>query len=75
MASAGYVFDKYARFGKSEAQIKEMKTGLRIESKNVQKLCKECGVIDAKYPSQLLDNDIMRVIGRLTTEGKHPRGV
>ncbi len=71
----GDVFERYARFGKTEAQIKEMKSGLRIETKNIQKLCKECGVIDSKYSSQLLDNDIMRVIGRLTTEGKHPRGV
>jgi hypothetical protein len=75
MATAGDIFEQYARFGKTEAQIKEMKGGLRIETKNVQKLCKECGVVDAKYTTQLLDNDIMRVIGRLTTEGKHPRGV
>jgi hypothetical protein len=75
MASGGDVFEQYAKFGKTEAQVKEMKGGLRIETKNVQKLCKECGVVDKTYTSQLLDNDIMRVIGRLTTEGKHPKGV
>lgn len=63
MASAGgsnvnEVFEKYAKFGKTEAQIKEMKGGLRIETKNVQKLMKESGVCDSKYTSQLLDNDI-----------------
>jgi hypothetical protein len=52
------VFDKYAKFGKTEAQIKEMKGGVRIETRNVQKLMKECGVVDAKYTTQLLDNDI-----------------
>lgn len=52
------IFDKYARFGKTEAQIKDSKGHLRIETKNVQKLCKESGVLDSKYPSQLLDNDI-----------------
>ena len=59
MASGqGDTFEQYARFGKTEAQIKEMKSGLRIETKNVQKLCKECGVVDGKYTTQLLDNDI-----------------
>ena len=71
------VFEKYARFGKTEAQIKEMKGGLRIETKNIQKLMKETGVCDAKYPSTLLDNDIMRVIGKLYTSHpqKYPKGV
>lgn len=63
MASAsegntGAVFEKFARFGKTEAQVKEMKGGLRIETKNIQKLMKESGVVDGKYSSQLLDNDI-----------------
>lgn len=63
MASGGgsncmEIFDKYARFGKTEAQIKEAKGEIRIETKNIQKMCKESGVIDAKYTSQLLDNDI-----------------
>ena len=67
MASGGgsnlhEIFEKYARFGKTEAQIKEAKGGLRIETKNIQKLCKESGVLDAKYPSQLLDNDISNFI-------------
>jgi hypothetical protein len=68
-------FEQYARFGKTEAQIKEMKGGLRIETKNVQKLCKETNLLDKAYTTQLLDNDILRVIGRLTNEGKHPKGV
>ena len=55
---AKQAFETYAKFGKTEAQIKELKGGLRIETRNVQKLMKETGVIDAKYASQLLDNDI-----------------
>ncbi|CAF0835781.1 unnamed protein product [Brachionus calyciflorus] len=77
MASGGSdIFEKYAKFGKTEAQIKEMKGGLRIETRNVQKLMKESGVIDSKYTTQLLDNDIMRVIGKLTTSSpaKYPKG-
>lgn len=70
------VFEKFAKFGKTEAQVKEMKGGLRIETRNVQKLMKESGVIDAKYTTQLLDNDIMRVIGKLTqaNAAKYPKG-
>jgi hypothetical protein len=79
MASASEintVFEQYAKFGKTEAQVKEMKGGLRIETRNVQKLMKESGVLDAKYTSQLLDNDIMRVIGKLTqiNAAKYPKG-
>ena len=61
MASAGpgSAFHKYATFGKTEAQIKEMKD-IRMETKNIQKLCKDTGVIDAKYTTQLLDNDIRK---------------
>lgn len=41
MASGGNdVFEKYAKFGKTEAQIKEMKGGLRIEQRNIQKMLK-----------------------------------
>lgn len=54
------IFEKYAKFGKTEAQVKEMKGGLRIETRNVQKLMKESGVIDSKYTTQLLDNDISK---------------
>jgi hypothetical protein len=75
MASSADIFEQYAKFGKSEAQVKETKSNLRIETKNMQKLCKDCGILDSKYTSQFLDNDIMRVIGRLTTEGKHTRGL
>lgn len=58
MASGGSeAFDKYAKFGKTESQLKEAK-GLRIEQKNIVKMMKETGVIDGKYPSQLLDNDM-----------------
>ena len=54
-------FEKFAKFGKTEAQIKEMKGGLRIETRNVQKLMKESGVIDKAYTTQLLDNDISKL--------------
>ena len=70
MASGGSgdvkdAFDKYAKFGKTEAQLKEK--DIRIESKNIQKMMKDCALIDTKYTSQLLDNDIARVLGKLTT--------
>ena len=51
-------FEKYAKFGKTEKQVAEMKGNLRIETRNVQKMMKETSVIDAKYSSNLLDNDI-----------------
>jgi hypothetical protein len=78
MASSGggglkEVFDKYSRFGKTEAQLKEK--DLRIDSKNVQKMMKDCGVVDSKYSTQLLDNDIARVLGKLTSGGTYPKGV
>lgn len=57
-SSVNELFEKYAKFGKTEAQVKEMKGGLRIETRNIQKLMKESGVIDSKYTTQLLDNDI-----------------
>ena len=59
-SDAKSIFEKYAKFGKTEAQIKEMKGGLRIETRNIQKLMKESMVIDSKYTSQLLDNDISK---------------
>ena len=59
-SSVESVFEKYAKFGKTEAQLKELKGALRIETRNVQKLMKECGIVDSKYTSQLLDNDIRR---------------
>ena len=30
-------------------------------------MMKDCSLIDSKYTSQLLDNDIARVLGKLTT--------
>ena len=59
-AGTNDVFEKFAKFGKTESQIKEMKGGLRMETRNVQKLMKESGVIDGKYSTQLLDNDISK---------------
>jgi tRNA A37 N6-isopentenylltransferase MiaA len=78
MASGGssalkVVFDKYSRFGKTEAQLKEKEP--RLESKNVQKMMKDAGVIDSKYTTQLLDNDIARVLGKLSTAGTYARGM
>ena len=62
MASGGSeAFEKYAKFGKTEAQLKEMK-GLRIEQKNIQKMMKETGVVDGKYTTQLLDNDMGKLM-------------
>lgn len=51
-------FEKYAKFGKTEKQVAEMKGNLRIETRNIQKMMKETGVLDSKYSSNLLDNDI-----------------
>lgn len=78
MASGGAaglkeVFDKYSRFGKTESQLKEK--DIRIESKNVQKLMKDTGVVDSKYTTQLLDNDIARVLGKLTSGGTYAKGM
>ena len=78
MASGGSgglreVFDKYSRFGKSESQLKEK--DLRIDSKNVQKMMKDTGVCDSKYSTQLLDNDIARVLGKLTSGGTYAKGM
>ena len=78
MASGGssglkQAFDQFARFGKSETQLKEK--DVRIESKNVQKLMKEAGIVDAKYTSQLLDNDMARVLGKLTSSGTYTKGI
>ena len=67
------IFDKYARFGKTETQLKEK--NLRIESKNIQKMFKDTGVIDSKYTTQLLDTDVMRVLGKLYNAGTYARGV
>ena len=78
MASGGStnlkdIFDKYSKFGKTEAQLKEK--DLRIESKNIQKMMKDSGVIDGKYSTQLLDNDIARVLGKLVSAGTYSKGV
>lgn len=69
-------FEKYAKFGKTEKQLAENKGPLRIETRNVQKMMKETGVIDSKYSSNLLDNDIARVLGKLSTShaAKYPKG-
>jgi hypothetical protein len=78
MASGGSsglkdAFDKYSRFGKTEAQLKEK--DIRIDSKNIQKMMKDAGVIDNKYTTQLLDNDIARVLGKLTSGGTYAKGM
>ncbi|CAF1002321.1 unnamed protein product [Rotaria sordida] len=78
MASGGNsglkeAFDKYSRFGKTEAQLKEK--DIRIDSKNIQKMMKDAGVIDGTYPTQLLDNDISRVLGKLTSGGTYAKGL
>jgi len=78
MASGGSgglkeAFDKYSRFGKTESQLKEK--DIRIDSKNIQKMMKDAGVVDSKYTTQLLDNDIARVLGKLTSGGTYPKGM
>jgi hypothetical protein len=56
-------FEKYAKFGKTEAQLKELKaSALRIETRNIQKMFKETGILDSKYTPQLLDNDISNLV-------------
>ena len=77
MASGGgsglkEAFDKYSRFGKTETQLKEKE--LRIESKNIQKMMKDGGILNTKYTTQLLDNDVARVLGKLTIGGTYPKG-
>jgi len=78
MASGGasgdlkQAFDTYAKFGKTESQLKDK--DLRIDSRNLQKMMKDCGVIDSKYTSQLFDNDMARVLGKLTSGGTYPKG-
>lgn len=59
-------FDKYSKFGKTQAQLADHNQ-LRIGSAGIQKMMKDCSLIDAKYTSQLLDNDIARILGKLTT--------
>jgi hypothetical protein len=66
-------FDKYSRFGKTETQLKEK--DIRIDSKNIQKMMKDAGVVDGKYTTQLLDNDIARVLGKLTSGGTYTKGM
>ena len=77
MASGGgnlkQIFDEYSRFGKTESQLKEK--DIRIDSKNLQKMMKDSGIIDSKYTTQLLDNDISRVLGKLTSGGTYSKGV
>ena len=73
MASGGSdAFDKYAKFGKTEAQLKEAKS-LRIEQKNIQKMMKETGVVDAKYTTQLLDNDMGKQVLQLSPNSKESK--
>ena len=65
MASGGIeAFEKYANFD-TEAQLKELKGGLRIEQKNIQKMMKETGVVDVKYTTQLLDKDMGKLMNFL----------
>jgi hypothetical protein len=55
------IFRSYATFGKTGPQAAAIKDNdLKIETKNIQKWCKESGVINPKYASQLLDNDISK---------------
>ncbi|CAF0948058.1 unnamed protein product [Adineta ricciae] len=64
-------FDRYSKFGKTQAQLADQH-GLRIGSAGIQKMMKDCSLIDSKYTSQLLDNDIARVLGKLTIKSNEP---
>ena len=66
-ASSGLkqAFDNYSKFGKTQAQLNDS-NGVRIGSAGIQKMMKDCALLDTKYTSQLLDNDIARVLGKLT---------
>jgi len=70
------VFDKYARFGKTEIQIKGMRE-IRIEERQIQHMMKDANVIDSEYSSQALDNDMSRLIGQLkqSDPDKYPKGI
>jgi hypothetical protein len=67
-------FDKYSKFGKTQAQLSDH-NGLRIGSAGIQKMMKDCSLIDTKYTSQLLDNDIARVLGKLTINSNEMNSV
>ncbi|UJR10550.1 hypothetical protein I4U23_014750 [Adineta vaga] len=73
-------FDRYSKFGKTQAQLADH-NGLRIGSAGIQKMMKDCSLIDTKYTSQLLDNDIARVLGKLTIKSNesttvhYPKGI
>ena len=60
-------FNKYSKFGKTQAQLTDH-NGLRIGSASIQKMMKDCSIVDTNYTSQLLDNDIARVLGKLTID-------
>ena len=65
-------FDKYSKFGKTQTQL-----STRIGSSGIQKMIKDCLLIDGQYTSQLLDNDIARVLGKLTinsNDKNYPKG-
>jgi hypothetical protein len=64
-------FDEYAQFGKTGPQSKDV----RLDSKATQKMMKDAGIIDAKYTTQLLDNDMARVLGKLTSGGTYQKGM
>ncbi|CAF0893540.1 unnamed protein product [Rotaria sp. Silwood1] len=67
-------FDKYSKFGKTQAQLTDHH-GLRIGSAGIQKMMKDCSLIDTKYTSQLLDNDIARVLGKLTIGSNETKSI
>ena len=67
-------FDKYSKFGKTQAQLNDH-NGIRIGSAGIQKMMKDCSLIDTKYTSQLLDNDLARVLGKLTTGSNGPGSI
>ncbi|KAI3388376.1 hypothetical protein SNEBB_003736 [Seison nebaliae] len=67
------VFNDYVNFGKTAKQ----QGPPRIETRNVTKMMKECGVLDNKYTSNSLDNDVARVIGKLikNNEPSYVKGI
>lgn len=56
-----YIFEKYTKFGKTDEQIKRIKSGLRFQSQDIHKLMKESGVIDSKYTIEIFENDLSNI--------------
>ena len=68
------VFDKYPKLNRTQAQLADHNE-LRINSASIQKMMKDCSLIDAKYTSQLLNNDIVCVLGKLAINSNDTKSI